>query len=82
MEVGKVQDGPRAAAAMKDKVGAMGRRGKVCGSTVTKGCEFSKTVSGLLLHTQLSADKDKTVGITVIGKIAGFIGRPPTPQAR
>jgi hypothetical protein len=79
MEVGAVQDGPRAAAAMYDNVGAMGRRGKLCGSTVSKGCEFSKSVSGLLLHTQLSADKDKTVGSTVIGKTTGFIGRPPTP---
>jgi hypothetical protein len=82
MEVGAVQDGPRAAAAMKDNVGAMGRRGKLCGSTVSKGCELSKTVSELLLHTQLSADKDKTVGNTVVGNTTGFIGRPPTPQAR
>jgi ABC-type uncharacterized transport system permease subunit len=67
---------------MKDKVGAMGRRGKVCGSTVITGCVLSKTVAGLLLHTQLSADKDKAVGITVIGNAAVFVGRPPTPQAR
>jgi hypothetical protein len=51
MEVGDVQDGPRAAAAMYDNVGAMGRRGKVCGSTVKTGCVFAKTVAELLLHT-------------------------------
>jgi hypothetical protein len=51
MEVGDVQDGPRAAAAMYDNVGAMGRRGKVCGSTVITGCIVSKTVAELLLHT-------------------------------
>jgi hypothetical protein len=82
MEVGAVQDGPRAAAAMKDKVGAMGRRGRVCGSTVITGCKVSKTVAELLLHTQLSADKDKIAGVVVIDNLTGFIGRPPTPQAR